>query len=85
MTCSECNIETKKARPVNGGILCNSCHHNYNRNILEIEVMQLIRNHETETYPRGVGSIFRCIKSDNYSRLADSIIELLTNKLNQNE
>ena len=78
MECSECNIETKKARPVNGGILCNSCHRNYNKNILKVEVMRLVKSYETETYPGGVGSVFRCVESSSYLGLVYDIVELIS-------
>lgn len=43
------------------------------------DIIQILRNHETETYPNGVGSIFRCIKNSRYNSIANQII----NKLNK--
>ena len=78
MECSECNIETRFARPVSGGILCNSCHRNYNKSILKVEVMRLVKSYEVETYPKGVGSVFRCIESSSYCGLVYDIVELIS-------
>ena len=77
MKCSECKLETTKARPVNGSILCNRCHLLFIHNNKIKQVMDILNSYETETYPRGVGSVFRCIKDHNYRSIAEEI----TNKL----
>lgn len=44
---------------------------------MEEKILEIIRSYETTTYPRGVGSVFRCVESHNYSSIAKSIKNLL--------
>lgn len=36
-------------------------------------IKDIIKSFEGETYPNGVGSIFRCIKNNNYKELEEKI------------
>ena len=44
-------------------------------NLTRENIIKILRKHQTETYPEGVGSIFRCITSDSYGAIADEIIK----------
>jgi hypothetical protein len=77
MECSECKITTKYARPVNGGILCNRCHLSFIQNNKIEQITEILKSYETTTYPRGVGSVFRCIESHNYRSISEQIVNQL--------
>jgi hypothetical protein len=78
MECSGCKITTKFARPVNGGILCTSCHKLFIKDNKIEQIMDILNSHERTTYPRGVGSVFRCIESHNYRSIAEQLLILTT-------
>ena len=45
------------------------------RETMSSTIKQIINNHQTETYPRGVGSVFRCIESGSFEQLEKAIKE----------
>lgn len=44
----------------------------------EEEILRIIESYERTTYPRGVGSVFRCIESEDYRSLAQALMKSLS-------
>ena len=48
---------------------------------MSTKIKDIIKQHETETYPNGVGSIFRCIESNRYQSLEEKIKEVIIDNI----
>jgi len=44
-------------------------------------IRDIIESHQRETYPNGVGSIFRCIESDSFRDIEDEIKKLVLDNI----
>lgn len=44
-------------------------------------ILDVIKSYQSETYPKGVGSIFRCIKSDRFESLEADIKKVILKKI----
>ena len=45
----------------------------------EKEIIEILNSHESVTYPKGVGSVFYCIKSYRYKDIAKDDLSAYTN------
>jgi len=46
----------------------------------EADILQIIKSHESLTFPNGVGSTNRCINHSSYDSLAKDIVELVNRR-----
>ena len=42
------------------------------------KVLKILDNHESLTFPNGVGSTFRCINTNSYNDVANDVVKLFT-------
>ena len=47
------------------------------------EVIKILRQHQTETYPDGVGSVERCITPDSYGDIANAIVKKIITRYDE--